>query len=262
MQRVSDISLYVMICLELSSFMFLLPASRPGMLFAVSQPEIRPSLWYVHVVTVKNNLQDNIQNFSIHVFTGSQVRHLTQIQPSKCGSDPKIHFKQQTTLSVTQLQHQVSLSPRWPSQQGCYAGVALSVAFFSRLAIIDIAGVMTLLDLDAGTASDDARRSAGDPSKFERKDVWDMKWANDNPDLFSMMEKTRMYVFRNLDPEVSVQLQLFIEWGLFSDVYSFHEFTGTNPNIWIHLQLWRSGNQICPAWWNHEGTLPLTACWF
>lgn len=29
--------------------------------------------------------------------------------------------------------------------------------------------------------------------------------------------------------------------------------TGTNPNIWIHLQLWRPGNQICPAWWNHEG---------
>lgn len=45
--------------------------------------------------------------------------------------------------------------------------------------------------------------TAGDPSKFERKDVWDMKWANDNPDLFSMMEKTRMYVFRNLDPEVT-----------------------------------------------------------
>lgn len=29
-----------------------------------------------------------------------------------------------------------------------------------------------------------------------------MKWAKDNPDLFAVMEKTRMYVFRNLDPEV------------------------------------------------------------
>lgn len=66
-----------------------------------------------------------------------------------------------------------------------------------------------MLDLEAGASSDDTRRTqppAGDPSKFERKDVWDMKWANDNPDLFSMMEKTRMYVFRNLDPEVGVQL--------------------------------------------------------
>lgn len=81
--------------------------------------------------------------------------------------------------------------------------------FFSRLAIIDIAGVLTLLDLDVRASTDDSagnQASAGDPSKFERKDVWDMKWANDNPDLFAMMEKTRMYVFRNLDPEVSAQV--------------------------------------------------------
>ena len=32
--------------------------------------------------------------------------------------------------------------------------------------------------------------------------MWDMKWAHDNPELFAMMEKTRMYIFRNLDPEV------------------------------------------------------------
>lgn len=74
----------------------------------------------------------------------------------------------------------------------------------SRLAIIDITGVLTFLDVETRASSGDAEggSTAGDPSKFERKDVWDMKWANDNPDLFSMMEKTRMYVFRNLDPEV------------------------------------------------------------
>ncbi|KAF7657555.1 hypothetical protein LDENG_00025340 [Lucifuga dentata] len=82
----------------------------------------------------------------------------------------------------------------------------------SRLAIIDIAGVLTLLDLDV-RASDGGnvnQASAGDPSKFERKDVWDMKWANDNPDLFAMMEKTRMYVFRNLDPEEPIQTSGYI----------------------------------------------------
>lgn len=63
---------------------------------------------------------------------------------------------------------------------------------------------MTLLDVEARASTDSGNQaSPGDPSKFERKDVWDMKWANDNPDLFAMMEKTRMYVFRNLDPEVS-----------------------------------------------------------
>uniref|UniRef100_A0A8D0CZF9 WD repeat-containing protein 35 n=1 Tax=Sander lucioperca TaxID=283035 RepID=A0A8D0CZF9_SANLU len=83
----------------------------------------------------------------------------------------------------------------------------------SRLAIIDIAGVLTLLDLEVRASAGDStgnQASAGDPSKFERKDVWDMKWANDNPDLFAMMEKTRMYVFRNLDPEEPIQTSGYI----------------------------------------------------
>ena len=37
---------------------------------------------------------------------------------------------------------------------------------------------------------------------LERKEVWDMKWSDDNPDLFAIMEKTRMYIFRGIDPEV------------------------------------------------------------
>ncbi|CAG5866211.1 unnamed protein product [Menidia menidia] len=82
----------------------------------------------------------------------------------------------------------------------------------SRLAIIDISGVLTLLDLEVCSAGDNGadHAAAGDPSKFERKDVWDMKWANDNPDLFAMMEKTRMYVFRNLDPEEPIQTSGYI----------------------------------------------------
>ena len=31
-----------------------------------------------------------------------------------------------------------------------------------------------------------------------------MRWADDSPDLFCIMEKTRMYVFRGLDPEEPV----------------------------------------------------------
>ena len=37
---------------------------------------------------------------------------------------------------------------------------------------------------------------------LERKEVWDLCWALDNPDLFAIMEKTRMYIFRGLSPEV------------------------------------------------------------
>ncbi|TRY60156.1 hypothetical protein DNTS_003730 [Danionella cerebrum] len=80
----------------------------------------------------------------------------------------------------------------------------------SRLAIIDITGVLTFLDMETRAMDAEGALTAGDPSKFERKDVWDMKWANDNPDLFSMMEKTRMYVFRNLDPEEPIQTSGFI----------------------------------------------------
>lgn len=74
----------------------------------------------------------------------------------------------------------------------------------SRLAIIDLSGVLTFLDLEVLHSYDTGQQVIGEQLKFERKDVWDMKWANDNPDLFAMMEKTRMYVFRNLDPEVNV----------------------------------------------------------
>jgi WD repeat-containing protein 35 len=56
--------------------------------------------------------------------------------------------------------------------------------------------------LDARVIDSAGQQVVGELLKLERKDVWDMKWAKDNPDLFAMMEKTRMYVFRNLDLEV------------------------------------------------------------
>ena len=35
------------------------------------------------------------------------------------------------------------------------------------------------------------------PGKVLRlQDVWDMRWSEDDPDLFAMMEKTKMYIFR------------------------------------------------------------------
>eukprot|EP00735_Rhodelphis_limneticus_P010276 TRINITY_DN29_c0_g1::TRINITY_DN29_c0_g1_i1::g.14869::m.14869 TRINITY_DN29_c0_g1::TRINITY_DN29_c0_g1_i1::g.14869 ORF type:complete len:1186 (-),score=401.47,sp/A6N6J5/WDR35_RAT/54.58/0.0,Coatomer_WDAD/PF04053.9/9.8e-05,Coatomer_WDAD/PF04053.9/15,WD40/PF00400.27/9.4,WD40/PF00400.27/7,WD40/PF00400.27/31,WD40/PF00400.27/2.5e+02,WD40/PF00400.27/6.1e+03,WD40/PF00400.27/1.8e+03,eIF2A/PF08662.6/0.00014,eIF2A/PF08662.6/4.8e+02,Clathrin/PF00637.15/2.1e+02,Clathrin/PF00637.15/9.7,Clathrin/PF00637.15/0.0027 len=72
----------------------------------------------------------------------------------------------------------------------------------TRLAIIDINGVLTFFDLDA--RADDGSGRLGAQLAFERKDVWDMRWADDNPELFAMMEKTRMYIFRGVDPEEPV----------------------------------------------------------
>ena len=69
-------------------------------------------------------------------------------------------------------------------------------------------GLLQFLDLDGshGGGADVSQIQSGagkegELIRFERKDVWDMKWASDNPDLFAMMEKTRMYIFRHLEPE-------------------------------------------------------------
>ncbi|KAM7334874.1 hypothetical protein ACRRTK_005351 [Alexandromys fortis] len=88
--------------------------------------------------------------------------------------------------------------------------LSVSSSACSRLAIIDIAGVLTFFDLDTRVTDSTGQQVVGELLKLERKDVWDMKWAKDNPDLFAMMEKTRMYVFRNLDPEEPIQTSGYI----------------------------------------------------
>ncbi|XP_017491815.1 PREDICTED: WD repeat-containing protein 35 isoform X1 [Rhagoletis zephyria] len=74
----------------------------------------------------------------------------------------------------------------------------------SRAAVIDDAGIMTLLDLD------DNRESQLNFNRVERKDVWAICWAKDNPLLLALMEKTRMYVFRGNDPEEPISCSGYI----------------------------------------------------
>lgn len=74
----------------------------------------------------------------------------------------------------------------------------------SRMSIIDMSGMLMLYDLDAKGKDSSGQETVGELLKFERKDVWDVKWATDNSEMFALMEKTRMYVFRDLDPEEPV----------------------------------------------------------
>ena len=46
------------------------------------------------------------------------------------------------------------------------------------------------------------RHELGQRLPLERKEVWNLSWSDDNADLFAIMEKTRMYIFRGIDPEV------------------------------------------------------------
>jgi len=105
----------------------------------------------------------------------------------------------------------------------------------TKLALIDGNGVFTILDLEArvveggsgsvgGPAGDEkssseaANANSAAASKMqlgplygkrlnvERKDVWDMKWSEDDPDMIVVMEKTKMVVFHGEtaeDPVVS-----------------------------------------------------------
>lgn len=65
----------------------------------------------------------------------------------------------------------------------------------TRAVVVDSMGVMTSIDLN------DYTNKSGEVGKIERKDVWSVCWAKDNPQLLAVMEKTRMYIFKNSDPE-------------------------------------------------------------
>ncbi|XP_043251348.1 WD repeat-containing protein 35 [Colletes gigas] len=82
----------------------------------------------------------------------------------------------------------------------------------SRVSIIDTTGVLTMLDLDADSKKNSFKdgESADGVNKFERKDVWAMCWAQDNPTLLAIIEKTRMYVLREYDPEEPISCSGYI----------------------------------------------------
>jgi len=71
----------------------------------------------------------------------------------------------------------------------------------TKFLIIDINGILSLYDMELKSGSSALQ---GAHTDFEKKDVWDIKWSQDNPDLFVTMEKTRMVVYRGLDPEAPV----------------------------------------------------------
>ena len=68
-----------------------------------------------------------------------------------------------------------------------------------RIAILDTNGVLTTVDVEGSVNS-----------KLERRDVWALVWASDNPDLLAIMEKTRMYVIRGSEPEEPIQSSGYI----------------------------------------------------
>lgn len=66
----------------------------------------------------------------------------------------------------------------------------------TRLAVIDVSGIMTVFHIDHATLSLVPRKLAPRPD-FERKEVWNMRWAEDDPKRLVVMEKSRMCIFRD-----------------------------------------------------------------
>eukprot|EP01063_Lacrimia_lanifica_P003469 TRINITY_DN1185_c0_g1_i1.p1 TRINITY_DN1185_c0_g1~~TRINITY_DN1185_c0_g1_i1.p1 ORF type:complete len:1246 (+),score=479.60 TRINITY_DN1185_c0_g1_i1:153-3890(+) len=70
----------------------------------------------------------------------------------------------------------------------------------TRLAVIDVSSNLSFYQIPSQDRWS-VQPQMGEAQRFERKDVWDMRWSTDDEDLFAMMEKTRMYIVRGLDPE-------------------------------------------------------------
>lgn len=60
----------------------------------------------------------------------------------------------------------------------------------THMAVLDPAGVLTMFDFGKSGAAGEHLGS------WERKDVWDVRWASDDPELLVCCEKGKMVVVR------------------------------------------------------------------
>ena len=84
----------------------------------------------------------------------------------------------------------------------------------TKLSTIDINSNFVVFNLSTlATVGEKKKKKGGisaEKTELEKKDVWDMRWADDNPSLFAIMEKTKMYTFRDLAPEEPVTSSAYI----------------------------------------------------
>jgi WD repeat-containing protein 35 len=69
----------------------------------------------------------------------------------------------------------------------------------TKFSIIDINGMLSFFDLNDQEGTPD-----GTHLPTERKEVWSIVWSTDNPSLCALMEKNRLFVLRDFEPEEPV----------------------------------------------------------
>jgi len=64
------------------------------------------------------------------------------------------------------------------------------------LSVIDVNGILSFFDMEWQQGG-----CQGRALETEYKDVWNVKWAEDNPNLVAIMEKAKLIVLKNFQPE-------------------------------------------------------------
>jgi WD repeat-containing protein 35 len=77
----------------------------------------------------------------------------------------------------------------------------------TKIGVIDVYGLLTIFELDT-KSSDHSHQVLNLIPINHRKDVRDMQGSDDDPDLYAVMEKNRVYIFRGGNPEEPVSLPL------------------------------------------------------
>jgi WD repeat-containing protein 35 len=72
----------------------------------------------------------------------------------------------------------------------------------TKFSIIDINGILSFYDLSV--SEKDTAPGSGTHLAHERKEVWSIVWSSDNPSLCALMEKNRLFVLRDFEPEEPV----------------------------------------------------------
>lgn len=72
----------------------------------------------------------------------------------------------------------------------------------SRIAIVDMNGTLSFFDMD--------NHGGGTGVEFEKNDVWQIKWSEDDPYHLAYMEKSRLYTLKNLETEEPTQTEGYI----------------------------------------------------
>jgi len=72
----------------------------------------------------------------------------------------------------------------------------------TRIAIVDMNGTLSFFEMDS--------QGGGSVLDFERHEVWQIKWSEDDPLHLAFMEKSRLHTLKDREPEEPVQTEGYI----------------------------------------------------